>query len=59
MFGDKGATAHDGLGRVLLRRSAPDAVPWPHGAKLLLWTGLAIASWAAVIGAGYFVWSAL
>ena len=33
--------------------------PWSHSAKVLLWVGLAVASWAAVIFAGYFIWSAL
>ena len=37
---------------------AADA-PWSHNAKVLLWLGLAVASWAAVIFAGYLVWSAL
>lgn len=32
--------------------------PWSHNAKVLLWIGLAVASWAAVILAGYLVWSA-
>jgi hypothetical protein len=33
--------------------------PWSHSAKVLLWVGLALASWAAVISVGYFLWSAL
>jgi hypothetical protein len=33
--------------------------PWSHSAKVLLWVGLAVASWVAVIFAGYFIWSAL
>jgi len=33
--------------------------PWSHSAKVLLWVGLAGASWAVVIFAGYFVWSVL
>jgi hypothetical protein len=32
---------------------------WSHSTKVLLWVGLAIASWAAVIAAAYFIWSAL
>ena len=37
---------------------ATDA-PWSHSAKVLLWVSLAVASWAAVISTGYFIWSAL
>jgi hypothetical protein len=37
---------------------AADA-PWSHGAKVLLWVGLALVSWAAVFFAGYLIWSAL
>jgi hypothetical protein len=33
--------------------------PWPHNAKVVLWVGLALASWSAVISGGYFLWSAL
>ena len=36
-----------------------ESTSWSHGAKVLLWVGLAGASWAAVIFAVYFVWSAL
>lgn len=35
-----------------------EGAPWSHGAKVLLWVGLAGVSWAAVIFAGYFIWSA-
>jgi len=31
---------------------------WSHSAKVLLWIGLAGLSWAAVIFAGYAIWSA-
>jgi hypothetical protein len=59
MYGDTGAAAHDRFGGVLLRRPSPDdAAPLSYGAKVLLWIGLAVGSWAAVILAGYFVWSA-
>jgi hypothetical protein len=33
--------------------------PWSHSAKVLLWVGLGVASWAVVIFSGYFIWSAL
>jgi hypothetical protein len=33
--------------------------PLSHSTKAVLWVGLASASWAAVIFAGYFLWSAL
>jgi hypothetical protein len=48
------------FGAFLVQRSRREAAsPWPHGAKVLLWGGLAVASWAAMISAGYLVWSAL
>jgi hypothetical protein len=60
MFGDTRATTHDGFGVLFIQRSSLDrAVPWPHRAKVLLWTGLVIASWSVVFLAGYSVWSAL
>jgi hypothetical protein len=60
MNGDISTTAHDSFGGVILQRPSPDnAAPRPHGAKVLLWLGLAVASWAAVILAGYCVSSAL
>ena len=34
-------------------------MPWSHGTKIVLWVGLGAASWAAVVAAGYFLWSAL
>jgi len=34
------------------------AAPWSQRAKVLLWVGLAGASWVAVILAGYCIWSA-
>lgn len=39
-------------------RERTDA-PWSHSAKVLLWIGLAAASWGLVILAGYLIWSAL
>jgi hypothetical protein len=60
MYGDTGATAHESFGGVFVRRSAPGrGAPWSHRAKVLLWTGLAVAGWAAFILAGYSVWSVL
>ncbi|HEX4505693.1 MAG TPA: hypothetical protein VH722_08165 [Alphaproteobacteria bacterium] len=60
MYGDTGTTTQAGFGAAFLQRPAPDdAAPQPHGARVLLWIGLAAASWAAVILAGYCIWSAL
>ena len=56
MYGDTGATTQDGFGSVILHRPA---ARWTHGAKTLLWIGLAVTSWAGVILAGYCVWFAL
>ena len=56
MYGDTGATAQDGFGSVILHRSA---APLSHSPKALLWISLAVASWAAVIFAGYCIWSTL
>jgi hypothetical protein len=52
--------AYSRLSAFFVQRSPHRAdAPWSHGAKVLLWIGLALASWAAVILAGYFIWSAL
>jgi hypothetical protein len=44
---------------VVQRSSRSEAAPWSNGAKVLLLISLISASWAAVILAGYFIWSAL
>ena len=41
------------------RSSRSTDAPWSHNAKVALWVGLALASWAALIFAGYFIWSVL
>ena len=44
---------------LLIQRSEEHTdAPWTHNTKVLLWIGLGIVSWAAVILAGYLVWSA-
>ena len=32
---------------------------WSHGTKIALWVGLASASWAVFVVAGYLIWSVL
>ena len=60
MYSDTGASAHNSFGGVYLRRLPADsAVSWSHGAKISLWAGLTVTSWAAVILAGYFLCSTL
>jgi hypothetical protein len=60
MSGGTDNPAYGRLGTFFVQRSARHAdAPWSHGAKVLLWAGLAVASWAVVIVAGYFVWAAL
>ena len=44
------------MGRRFPRRQN---LPWSHSSKVALWIGLASASWAVVIFAGYLIWSAL
>lgn len=60
MYSDTDTTAHGGAGSFLVQRFSPtDAAPWSLGAKALVWISLMSACWAAVILAGYAVWSAL
>jgi hypothetical protein len=60
MYSDLDTTAHAKSGSFFVQRSSPgDAAPWGQGAKILVWISVASASWAAVILAGYVVWSAL
>ena len=52
--------AYGRVSTFLIQRSSRTVdATWSHGAKVLLWIGLAVASWVAVIFAGYFIWSAL
>lgn len=47
------------LGTFVVRRFPKlENAPWSHGKKIALWVGLGTASWAVVIAAGYFLWSA-
>jgi hypothetical protein len=41
--------------RLPVRKNAP----WSHGSKVALWVSLGGVGWAAVIFAGYFIWSVL
>ena len=60
MYSDPDTPAYGTLGGAFGRRSShSDAAPWSHGSKVLLWIGLVLASWAAVILPAYFVWSTL
>jgi len=43
-----------------VQRAPHSAVaPWSHSAKVLMWVGLGMASWAVVLFSGYFIWSAI
>lgn len=60
MSSSSDTSAYGRFGTFFLQRSRrSEDMPWSHNAKVLLWVGLATASWVAVILATYFIWSAL
>ncbi len=60
MFSGTNTNSMGKFGTFVVRRFPQlENAPLSHGSKVVLWVGLAVASWAVVILAGYFVWSAL